>query len=223
MNTIFNLDNPILERLQPIADLVIVSVLWLVCSIPLFTIGAASSAMYYTTVKVIRHKRETVWKAFWHSFVENLMQGTAFTIIYMVEIAAFALYLMNFDNGMHRFGSAYLMAGIILFLAIATSLPYTFPVISRFETRFLNQILYIMNMSSTHIFTTALLVIMLAFSIVLVYEFTFLLLFIPGAYTYYSSFLIERVMRQYTLRIDNKYSDSDVPWYLENNSECDQG
>ena len=51
---IFNPDNDIWRFTAKLVDLFLLSVFWLVCSIPLFTIGPATSALYNTVVRCIR-------------------------------------------------------------------------------------------------------------------------------------------------------------------------
>ena len=54
--------------LNKIADMVILSVLWCLYSLPLVTIGAASAAMYHTVVKVIFQGRGYAFSTFRDSF-----------------------------------------------------------------------------------------------------------------------------------------------------------
>lgn len=44
-----SIDNPFFEFMERLADIVILNLLFLLCSIPVFTIGASVSAMYQTT------------------------------------------------------------------------------------------------------------------------------------------------------------------------------
>lgn len=43
-----------MEVMGEVWNLIAVSVLWIVCSIPLITIGTSTSALYYAVVKSIR-------------------------------------------------------------------------------------------------------------------------------------------------------------------------
>ena len=47
----FNFDNKLFGALGKAVDCVILSVLWLVCCLPVITIGASSTALYYTVHK----------------------------------------------------------------------------------------------------------------------------------------------------------------------------
>ena len=46
----FNLDNPVFTALGKVVDCAWLSILWLLCCLPVVTIGVSSTAMYYTAV-----------------------------------------------------------------------------------------------------------------------------------------------------------------------------
>ena len=41
--------------MNKVGDIILLSVLWLVCSLPVVTMGTATCAAYYTAAKVLRH------------------------------------------------------------------------------------------------------------------------------------------------------------------------
>lgn len=49
----FQQDNAFIVFLNKLADMVILSVLFCLCCLPVFTIGAADAALYHTVVKVL--------------------------------------------------------------------------------------------------------------------------------------------------------------------------
>ena len=57
------------------------NLLWFVCSIPIFTIGASTTALYYTSLKVIRGEESSLTRQFFHSFRENFKQSTILWLI----------------------------------------------------------------------------------------------------------------------------------------------
>ena len=57
------------------------NLLWFVCSIPIFTIGASTTALYYTSLKVIRGEESSLTRQFFHSFCENFKQSTILWLI----------------------------------------------------------------------------------------------------------------------------------------------
>ena len=38
-------------------DMILAGLYWLICSLPIITLGAASTALYYSVVKCVRHER----------------------------------------------------------------------------------------------------------------------------------------------------------------------
>ena len=51
---LFNLDSPVMVFLSKGANLMILNVLTIICCIPIFTAGAAITALYYVTIKMAR-------------------------------------------------------------------------------------------------------------------------------------------------------------------------
>lgn len=56
---LFNYDNPVWRFIGKLGDLIILNVLWIVCSIPIFTIGASTTAVYYVTLKMVRDEEDS--------------------------------------------------------------------------------------------------------------------------------------------------------------------
>ena len=49
--SLFDSESPLSRLLGRLLDIVVLSVLWLVCSLPIVTIGPASAALYYSCAK----------------------------------------------------------------------------------------------------------------------------------------------------------------------------
>ena len=84
MGKLFSYDSPIIQSINKIVDCAILSILWLLFSIPVITFGASTSALYYTVNKVISHNRSDVWREFWGSFKTNFKQSTIVWLILLV-------------------------------------------------------------------------------------------------------------------------------------------
>ena len=54
MGGIFSLDGPLMQLLNKLADLLTLSILWLLGCLPIVTIGASTTALYYAVMKMIR-------------------------------------------------------------------------------------------------------------------------------------------------------------------------
>ena len=80
----FRYDNAFFQFLGKITDYIFASVLWLICCIPVVTIGASTSALYYTVHKALKGERGYVWRCFWYAFRTNLKCTVGPSIIYVV-------------------------------------------------------------------------------------------------------------------------------------------
>ena len=76
MNRFFNLDNPVWRFVGNIADMFLLSLLWYLSCLPLFTAGAATTAVYYVTLKLVRNQEGYTFASFRKSFALNFKQGT---------------------------------------------------------------------------------------------------------------------------------------------------
>ena len=81
MNSLLNPDNPVMQFITKIVNAVYLNILWFFCSLPVFTIGASTTALYYVTLKMVKNEEGNITKAFFHSFRENFKQGTVIWLI----------------------------------------------------------------------------------------------------------------------------------------------
>ena len=84
MNKLFDLNSPFMRVLSRMADLVFLSVLWVLCCIPIITIGPATAAMYYVALKLARKEDIRVTSCFFQGFKNNFKQGVILNIIFLV-------------------------------------------------------------------------------------------------------------------------------------------
>ena len=95
---LFNPDSRIMIFLSRVADLVILNILWLVCCVPVVTIGASTTAMYH----VIRHWQKdsvsSIMRDFFQSFKEDFKQATPVYLILLIPTAAVVMNAMMIFN-----------------------------------------------------------------------------------------------------------------------------
>ena len=78
-------------------DLVIMHLLWIICSLPIFTIGASTTALYYAFMKRARRDEGYIWKNFFHSFKADFKQAT---IIWLILLGAGAILYTDIRIGL---------------------------------------------------------------------------------------------------------------------------
>ena len=59
----------------------LLNLLWAVCSLPVFTIGASTTALWYASLKVVRGQEYNAGALFFHSFKQNFKQATQLWLI----------------------------------------------------------------------------------------------------------------------------------------------
>lgn len=84
MNKLFDLNSPIMRLLSRLTDMVFLSILWVICCLPVITIGPATTAMYSVALKWARQDEVKLGSAFFQSFKKNFKQGVVLNIIFMV-------------------------------------------------------------------------------------------------------------------------------------------
>lgn len=88
MRGIFSIDNPVMRVLIKFFDCICASILWLLFSLPIVTMGAAGAALYTTVYKYLRRGEDHLWGTFWTAFKENLRRST---LVWLVALAVLAL------------------------------------------------------------------------------------------------------------------------------------
>lgn len=91
MKRLFELGNPVIQFIIKLFDCMVLSVLWLAFSLPVFTMGAASTALYATVYRYLRRGDGYLWKTFWTAFRENFKRSTL-AWLPMLGMLLFLLY-----------------------------------------------------------------------------------------------------------------------------------
>ncbi|TGY95112.1 DUF624 domain-containing protein [Petralouisia muris] len=135
MNNLLNLDGPIMRLINKIVYSVYLNILWFICCIPIVTIGASTTALFYVTLKISKNEEGNLTKAFFHSFKENFKQGTIIWLILLIlgiilGIDGYVVYHMRFENALWTLCTAFL---IVAAIAYAVVLMYIFPLLARFD------------------------------------------------------------------------------------------
>lgn len=134
MHSLFSYDSPLMRKLALIWNLAFLNILWLVCCLPIFTIGAATAAMHSVLFHYIEDTDDAVIRPFFKAFVENFKQATILWVIAMpvIAILAFdALYLSVHGSGLM---AALWIPFAILSLILAVILTYAFPLMAKYDS-----------------------------------------------------------------------------------------
>lgn len=134
---LFNLDSPVMAFLTRAADLVILNILWLVCCIPVVTIGASTTAMYHVLRHMQNDEGASVTKDFFQSFKGDFKQATLVYLLLLIPIAAVVmngLLILNPDNASAVPGYLTIVWMISLLLVTFVS-SYVYPLMAYFDDK----------------------------------------------------------------------------------------
>lgn len=166
MDRIFNMDNKFFTFMSRVADLIILNLLFIVCCIPIVTIGPAITAMYYVTLKMARNEESYIARAFFKSFKENFRQGI---IIWIMALAMFILEYMDFYIMKQVEGGFYTVIkyglAVIALLLVMIFL-YVFPVLAKFDNTIKNTLRNALLMSLRHLPYTLLMIVVCVFPVI---------------------------------------------------------
>lgn len=133
MRRLFNPNNIVMQILSRVFDLMLLNFLFLISSIPVITLGASLSALYYVCLKIVRREDPYIWKNYWKAFRQNLGQSTAILLLFL---AAGCLIGIDLRILAASGSSLFKIARIVLFaaaLVLICMLLYVFPIISHFS------------------------------------------------------------------------------------------
>ena len=85
MRWLFDIENPVMRYILKIIDCMCLSILWLVCCLPILTAGAATTALYATVYRYLRKDEGHLLRTFLGAFRENWKTST---LVWLVLLAA---------------------------------------------------------------------------------------------------------------------------------------
>lgn len=155
---LFNYDNPVWRFIGKLGDLILLNLLWTVCSIPVITIGASTTAVYYVTLKMVRDENDSTVRSFFHSFKDNFKQATAIWAIFLAVGLILAFDIWFFVTGQAPVPG--IAGNLMTAISGGMSILYLFTYIYVFpiQARFYNPVKYTIRnafiMSIRHLFQT---------------------------------------------------------------------
>ncbi len=175
----FQIDGPVVRFFSILGDMIILNILWIICCVPIVTIGPATIAAHYVAMKLVRDEGRSVKEMFFKSFFCNLKQGMLLGIIFTFVgiILGVDLYICIYvikDNSIFRV----LIYSAIIFLIILylIEMIYLWAVLAIFDTSSIRAIINAFIISVSNIRDTS---VMLAGDIVIVLVAIVSIAFIP--------------------------------------------
>ena len=120
---------------EVIGNVVIMSALFLLFSLPIVTIGASASALYYTVYLKYNKKSDSITQDFIRSFKDNLKNGIIINLIYIIYSAAvgFNIYFAIFGLVGTRLPDWYTIVAFVPVIPVIFSMPFVYALLARFD------------------------------------------------------------------------------------------
>ncbi|MDR1664726.1 MAG: DUF624 domain-containing protein [Clostridiales bacterium] len=201
MSNFFSLEGSFYKFGSLLADIIILSLAWLVCSIPVVTAGASTTALFYVATRRIANREGYILRDFWTSFKSNFKRST---LLWLIQLALTLIVIFNLLNIglMGEMGSFLFPLQILLAVEIAFFSVYLAPLTARFELSFVQTIKNAFFIAHRHLLTTITCVILGAAIILGVILMPILFFIAMGLYAWLSSYMIMRVFKKYRPEMD---------------------
>lgn len=199
MKNFFNPDNWLWRGFGRLADYFLLSAFWLLCCIPLVTIGSATIALYDTVAHCIRENEGNMFRRFFRTFKNELLRGCLLTVLWAVIACILNVgyqILTQYSDGTNAATVVSLVYFCSLFIPLG-AICWCVALESRFSVpmgRLLkNSFLFTFAHLPQTFFIVAVFLVVLNVCI----NFPFLVIFLPGAAAHLQSPFIEKVLHKY--------------------------
>lgn len=134
MKDFFNLESPFMQLLTRVGDLIIVNVLFLVCCVPVVTIGASTAALHKVTQCIVFDEDNGIARTFFRAFRENFKQATTVWGLMLVFAAATVCNYMLISGFAAGTAAAVLKGVLVVLIGLVVVLAaYLFPLMVRYS------------------------------------------------------------------------------------------
>ncbi len=195
----FNFGGNYTNFMSMLFDTLLLGILWLLCSIPIITIGASSTALYYSFHKSIKKGSGYALREFFSAFKGNIKQAT---LMWLGSLVILAVILLDIWIGLNK-GSGNLFLFIVMFNASALIIwtlvnIFYFASLSRFSmpTRWLLKLSFYMIFK--YLGYSILILLSILCLAAFVYRFPILILIVPGPVAFLLSEFIDPLLERHS-------------------------
>lgn len=215
----FAYDSKFTQLLMKLCYACCLNFLWFVCSLPIVTIGASTTALYYVSLKIIRGEESHVAAQFFQAFRKNFKQATVIWLILLVfgfilGTDGYILYhlLQNASGTTGVIWTLALAAVIAVAIMYVIELLYVFPLLASVSNTTLAMLKNALLIGTHYLFATILIfAIHFAMFFVVVAMFTPMIVFGEGLCALLSAWLLDRVLVSVSGTPEEKEETEDTP------------
>lgn len=162
---LFSVDGPLYHFFSRLLDMIKLNFLWLLCSLPVVTIGASTAAAFAVTLKMVDEKEGYIARQFWDAFKGNLKQGIPTGLLNLFFVYALYLDFQLFD-AVEGNPISFLILGIVGSVMCFGYFIYSYALMARYKNGFLKTLKNSMDISVQYFGRTIMVAVVLAVEIV---------------------------------------------------------
>ncbi|MFI3171183.1 MAG: YesL family protein [Eubacteriales bacterium] len=211
MNGVFSMDNKVFIFLGRLVDLFLLNILFVITCIPIITIGAAITAMYDVTLRMVKDEESYIMKGYLKAFRSNFKQSTIMWIGVLIlgVVLLCDMMITNANSGTVWTGLHIAAFATTIWLWIITA--YIFPLQAKFVNTCKNTLRNACFMAVKHLPTTLAVVILNSVIIVCAIYNGYTLLYGFAAYTMIGFAVIAYLNSVMLVRVFEQYYDNVIP------------
>lgn len=163
---LFSVDSAFYQFMSKMFDVLKLSVLWILCSLPIITVGASTVAAMYVALKMVDDEEGYIVKQFFKGFKDNWKKATLLWLINIV--AVYAIYLdFQFFEVIEGNPIIFLVIGIASIVLLISAMLYSYPLLARYENTLFHTIQNSIVITRKYMARTLIIVLIVFFEVVL--------------------------------------------------------
>ena len=129
-------NSPFLQTMGKLSDIVFCNIMFVIFSLPIFTIGASAAALFNCMQKMIEDKEDDlVARDFWRAFKVNFKQATVIWLLSLVVIGILVAFFVITNSMLDYLGRMYLLPFFLIVFLFWCGFQYVFAVQARYQLR----------------------------------------------------------------------------------------
>ena len=164
----FSTEGALYKFMTTLFSVLKINIMWLVCSLPIVTVGAATIAAYDVLLKMVDEQEGYVGRQFWKAFKANLKMGIPLGLLNLVCIYIVWLDFTLFE-GLPDNPIFLLIMGIVAAIVFIGSFIYVYPLLARYENTLFKSLENSATIARRYFGRTVLLVVVIAIELIMIF------------------------------------------------------
>lgn len=199
MGKFFSSENWVWKPFDLVADVFLLSCLWFVCSVPILTMGAATTALYDCVARCVRGKDERMFARFFRTFKNELIPSALCMALWGCVIGGLFSLVKHYGNSVEVTDTTTVIT-VALLLGVVVAVGvfcWVLPLLSRFAMGFGHLNATALKLALANLPRTMVLGIVTVVAGVVCIQLWIPFFFVPAVLALIWSWLLEPVFRKF--------------------------